>query len=270
MLTIYAMPKPFLGHIGVIQRNAIKSWTLLRPECEVILFGDEEGTAEVAKELGVKHYPDIKRNSFGTPLLNDLFDQAEKMASGNFLCFVNADIILMGDFLNALERVMRRKNLFLMVGRRWNVDIDEPLKFEEEWEEGLRLHVVKNGHQVNASSIDYFVFPKKFWDSMPPFAIGRPRYDNWMIFYAREKGRAVVDASPMVMAIHQNHDYSHVPKGQNNTWEGPEAEINKDLYGRDKPFYTLSDANLVLTKAWLRPNINIPSIKHILQKMIHR
>ena len=30
-LTIFAVPKPFEGHIDVIQRNAIRSWQRLRP-----------------------------------------------------------------------------------------------------------------------------------------------------------------------------------------------------------------------------------------------
>jgi hypothetical protein len=46
MLTIFAIPKPFRGHIGVIQRNAICSWLELRQACEIILLGDDEGTAE--------------------------------------------------------------------------------------------------------------------------------------------------------------------------------------------------------------------------------
>jgi len=37
MLTLFTIPKAFQGHTGVIQRNAIRSWTLLRPECEIIL-----------------------------------------------------------------------------------------------------------------------------------------------------------------------------------------------------------------------------------------
>ena len=41
MITIFSTPKPFRGHIGVIQRNALKSWTLLHPDVEMILFGDE-------------------------------------------------------------------------------------------------------------------------------------------------------------------------------------------------------------------------------------
>lgn len=264
------MPKPFQGHIGVIQRNAIKSWTLLRPACDVILFGNEEGTADAAKELGVRHFPDIKRNSFGTPLLNDLFEQAEKSAKNDFLCFVNSDIILMSDFIQSVRRVKEKRSRFLMVGRRWNIDIKEPLGFNPEWETELRSTVQKKGTLVSASSIDYFVFPKGFWGSVPPFAIGRPRYDNWMIYRARENGSAVIDATPVVMAVHQNHDYSHVPRGLNNSWEGPEAEINKDLYGRDKQFYTLNDSNWLLTKNWLRPTTNVPALKHRIQKIISR
>ena len=72
MLTIFATPKPFRGHFAVIQRNAIRSWTLLRPACEVILMGDEEGTAEIASEFSLRHIPDIGCNAYGTPLVSAL------------------------------------------------------------------------------------------------------------------------------------------------------------------------------------------------------
>ena len=54
-ITIFATPKKFDGHIGVIQRNAITSWTHIQPKPEVILFGTEPGTAELAAELGLRH-----------------------------------------------------------------------------------------------------------------------------------------------------------------------------------------------------------------------
>jgi hypothetical protein len=66
MLSILAFPKPFRGHIATIQRNAIGSWTRLRPQCEIFLFGDDEGTAEVAKEFSVCHVPEMARNEYGT------------------------------------------------------------------------------------------------------------------------------------------------------------------------------------------------------------
>ena len=62
MLTIFSIPKAFVGHIGVIQRNALKSWSLLEPRCEIIIFGDEEDIAEAAAETGAAHVPEIGRN----------------------------------------------------------------------------------------------------------------------------------------------------------------------------------------------------------------
>src|SRR5438876_11556063 len=102
MLTLFAIPKPFRGHIAVIQRNAIMSWTLLQPRPEVILFGDEEGTAEICRELGLRHAPAVERNEFGTPLLDDLFRKAEEQASYATLCYVNSDILLLDDFSKAV------------------------------------------------------------------------------------------------------------------------------------------------------------------------
>ena len=67
MLSIFAIPKPFQGEFNIIQRNAIKSWTLLLPKCEIILFGDEEGTKEIAKEFGTLYLPEVKKNEFSTP-----------------------------------------------------------------------------------------------------------------------------------------------------------------------------------------------------------
>ena len=87
------------------QRNAILSWTRLTPRPDIFLFGDEEGAAEIARELGLRHFPEVARNEFGTPLIDDLFSKAEKNASTPLVGYVNSDIILTDDFSAALERV---------------------------------------------------------------------------------------------------------------------------------------------------------------------
>ena len=61
MITFFTTAKPFVGHSGVIQRNALKSWTLVHPDAEVILFGDETGGAIAAKELGIRHEPHTEK-----------------------------------------------------------------------------------------------------------------------------------------------------------------------------------------------------------------
>ena len=50
VLTLFTVPKPFRGHVGDIQRNAIESWRALRPSVQVVLVGDEDGVAEAARD----------------------------------------------------------------------------------------------------------------------------------------------------------------------------------------------------------------------------
>lgn len=258
MLTIFSIPKPFIGHIGVIQRNAITSWTLLRPRPEVIIFGDEEGIQEICQSLGIRHVPNIARNEFGTPLLNDVFEKAKEMATDQ-LCYVNADILLMNDFMLAVRRVAEWRRPALLVGRRCDLDITEPLRFgDSSWEANLRTQAECSGTLRPTNWIDYFVFPNSLFEEIPPFAIGRTVWDNWLIWYAAHRGAVVVDATPSVLAIHQNHDYSHVVQGEDGIWKGEEARRNEELMGGPNRQWHIMNANFVLTpqgirRAWGKP-----------------
>ena len=80
MFTFFTTPKPFAGHIDVIQRNALRSWQRVHPDAEIILFGDDAGAAEVCRELGVRHVPQVRRNSHGTKYLAGIYDQAQELA----------------------------------------------------------------------------------------------------------------------------------------------------------------------------------------------
>lgn len=254
MITLFTTAKPFRGHIAVIQRNAIRSWTLLRPECEIILFGDDEGTAETAEEFEVRHVPEVARNEYGTPLMNDLFEKARRLATHGLLCYVNADIILMSDFTKAVERVARRKRRFLMVGQRWDLDVQEPLDFgASDWEARLRARVASDGKLHTFRGIDYFTFPRGLWGLIPPFAIGRTTFDNWLIYEVRNRGVAVIDATRVVMSVHQNH--AHVFEGTKwaKTREYPEAKRNLALAGGLSHTCRLRDATWLLTPRWLMP-----------------
>src|SRR5580658_2909782 len=163
------MPKPFEGHIGIIQRNAVTSWTRMSPRPEIILFGDETGTAQIAKELVVRHVPDVKRNEKGTPYLNDLFEKAQSLASHPAVCYVNADIILFDDFAAAAATVAAWRPVYLMAGRRRDIDITSPLDFSaENWAERLRRNVAARGKRRSVSWIDYFAFARGMYRDMPP------------------------------------------------------------------------------------------------------
>jgi hypothetical protein len=255
MLTFLTSPKPFRGHIGIIQRNAIQSWKHVHPNAEVFLFGDEEGTGEAARELAVRHAPQVKRNAFGTPYLASIFDGAREMTSNALLCYINCDILLLADFRAALERVAGLNSTFLMAGQRWDTEVTEPLDFSRaDWQAVLRQRALTANSQRAPRWIDYFVFSRDLYaQKTPPLVIGRAGFDNWMMWYARSSGAHVIDASQVVAAIHQNHDYSHHPEGEKGIYDGEEARQNF-AYMQGGCYATLENATHCLTLNGLRPN----------------
>src|SRR5262245_35658994 len=105
MITLFTLPKPFVGHIGMIQRNAIQSWTRLPGDIYILIFVDDEVTADVAAEFGIRHFPDVDVNEYGTPRMSGYFQQAEQAARHSLMCYVNADIVLFPDLLDAVSTV---------------------------------------------------------------------------------------------------------------------------------------------------------------------
>lgn len=262
MLTLFTTAKPFREHISVIQRNALQSWKLLRADVEVILFGDEEGSASVAKELGLRHEPEVAQNEHGTVLVNYMFQRAQQIANHDLICYVNCDIILAGDFRQGVERLLTWRKSFLMVGRRWDTDITEPLDFSDPaWGTRVISLAKSTGFQRLYYNIDYFVFTRGLYKEIPPFAIGRLAWDNWLVWKARELKAPVVDASAVVCAVHQNHDYSHHPLSTQGVWQGEEARRNLDLAAGGCQSRTIEDATYKLTSEgpikntwyWLAP-----------------
>jgi hypothetical protein len=248
MLTFFTTAKPFQGHSAVIQRNALKSWTLLHPDVEVILFGNDEGAAEVARELGIRHEPHAERHESGMKYLNYMFARAQQIARHGYLCYSNCDIVLMNDFWSAFEKTVGWRRDFLLIGQRWDTNVTEPIKFAgADWASSLRKLALTIGlHQV-PDFIDFFVFPKGLIDDMPPLILGRSYWDHWIVWKALSVGAPVLDCTPFVVPVHQNHDYGYHPGGKQGTNEDPLAIRNRELSGKGKHLRSILDATHILT-----------------------
>lgn len=273
MLTILTIPKPFAGQIGEIQRNALESWLALGRGVQIVLLGDEPGIADVAHETGVQHLGGMEKSKHGTPRLDSAFSLAEAVARFPLWSLVNADILLLDDFLPAVERVARTFRQFVMVGECRDLPVAGRRQLKEgAVREQLRRRALEEGRPRGYAALDYFVFPRGLFDPLPPFLIGRANFDNWLVWRARSRRHPVVDATRSVVAIHQSHDYSHVAGGRDEAYSGEEAEHNLLLAGvqnnpflRSDTFYTLDDATHKLYRRG-RPGPHLGSISRIRAK----
>jgi hypothetical protein len=256
MLTLFTTAKAFRGHIAIIQRNALKSWTLLDPQMQIILFGDDPGTAEAARDFGALYRPEAPKTPSGAMRLDYMFATAEELSPFGICCYVNCDIILMPDFLAALRRTQAAYSQFLMIGRRWDIAITQPLRFDSPaWQRELVAHVRQSAKQRTPDWIDYFAFSRGVYGSdLPPLAIGRLFWDNWLVWKAMAGGNAVVDVSQMVLAVHQNHDYNHHPQAEKGIWHGEDQRANFRLTGGYGHLRTIANATYVLTATGIARN----------------
>jgi hypothetical protein len=248
MVTVFTVPKPFRGRIGAIQRNAIESWLALGHGVQVVLVGDEEGVSPAARAAGVEHVGGLARNARGTPRLDSAFERAATVAKFPLWCFVNADILLLDDFLPAIERVATQFDEFLLIGECRDLDVGADVQLKDPAARAdMHALAADRGRLRGYAALDYFVFPQGLFDPMPPFLIGRACFDNWLVWRARDMNRPVVDATQHVVAIHQSHDYAHVRGGLDEAYGGPEARYNENLAGGREHIYSLHDATHRLT-----------------------
>jgi len=200
----------------------------------MILMGGEPGSEEAAGEFGAEVVAGVERSSKGTPLVSSLFRLAEERSgAGEVLAYVNTDIILMQDFIQAVGVCAGLGRGFLMVGRRWDLEVKEELDFGSAgWDQRLRERARREGRLHAASGLDYFVYRRGLWRDIPGFALGRFSWDNWLLAEAGRIGAMRIDASQTVMAIHQEHGYASTGFADAlEAQKSEEAEMNRRLAG---------------------------------------
>lgn len=253
-VSIFTIPKPFDGHTGIIQRNAIRSWLALGPRVEVLIGGDDAGVEQAALELGARHVGPLERSPQGTPRLDHLFELAHAQAQGDLLMYVNADIMLFPDLLLTIDQLQQSgADEYLAIGRR--LDFDQELEIDsstERWSEEFLRSARSQTKVAPAVCKDYFLFPRSLYRELPEFLVGRGNWDNWMVHQAKWSRVRVVDVTRSLTALHQNHDYAHLKRGRLEAYvTGDEARHNERV-GGGKHIVTGASANWELIDGGLR------------------
>jgi hypothetical protein len=227
-ITIFTTMKPFRGEFIRIQRNAIRSWLALEPTPEILVFGNDEGVAEVCSAFDLRHIPDTCTAPSGAPYLDDLFAKAQKLASRDLLCYINADIILLPHFMSVVGTVYSRFGQAIIacvpVNARIDFDLDttSPL-----WEDQVRKEI--NRRSISPVGADIFLFPRSFTWNPPKVVVGRWWWDCALLWRACTAQIPAIDVSATLVAIHQDHSYTTHPGSQNRITQTYDSKIQKEI-----------------------------------------
>ena len=203
-LTLFTVPRAFEAPYDIIQYNAIRSW--LEMDVEVMLLHEPgSNVPDVARELGLRSY-EIEVTDEGTPFLPSIFETAFAHAETPLTCYINADIIVLGPLAHAAALCAARFERFLMVGQRTDLDLrGGRLGFNGNWRGALQALIRERGELHAPCGIDYFCTPGNIWGEIPPFALGRAAWDNWLVARALRTSVPVVDVTADVTIVHQTH-----------------------------------------------------------------
>ena len=246
MITIFATPKNFEGEFKIIQENALSNWRTLSNQIEIFIMGDSIGAKEAAIRNNAKYIKDIPVTTHGTPTIPGLFQTAERFCHNNLLCYLNADMILPPNFMQIVKSLVKIKNKFLAVGHRWDIDIDYKINFKSE----KKLEKFWTDARINSirhpcTGIDYFVFKKGTFKCIPELVVGRPGWDNWLLWKTRHMRIPLIDLSENIFALHQNHSFKFAGyKNQANRDQSTESLKNKKIINKNT--LNLLDANYQL------------------------
>jgi hypothetical protein len=156
---------------------------------------------------------------------------------------------------------------FLLTGGRLDLAVHEELRFEPGWDQRLRAKAHSEGQPKGGWWLDYFVFRRGFAPTMPPFAIGRGCWDNWIVDEARRSGLPIVDASRAVTIVHQSHDYAHIPGRRGDLWWGVESDHNAALAaGRSS---SLQDATHFLARGRILRRYPLRTLRRVASRVKH-
>jgi hypothetical protein len=104
--------------------------------------------------------------------------------------------------------------------------------------------------------VDYLIFRNGFYRDIPPFAVGRTAWDNWLLWYHRKARVPLVTLTDRVLAIHQAHSTASDWKRLN---ESPEVKANRRLASYWQRSFTLADATHALTSEGIRSRRGLAS-----------
>ena len=202
MITIFSIPKPFINENKNIQINSIKNWSEIK-KSRIILFGNKDEDLNIPIEYKNLLIKSLGSNSYQTPLISDAFKNIKKESKDDIIIYTNCDIIFSEEInliINFISSNFQKLGNFLCYGRR------RDLSCELDYQNIKNKNFLINNSKLHSySGIDYLIYKKDAEFELPNFAVGRPGWDNWLVYNLFKKGFKLIDVTKVLNVYHQKH-----------------------------------------------------------------
>lgn len=189
-------------------RNALTSWTRLRPRPEIILLGEDSSVEDLATRYDAQPLQGVERNPLGHPSIASIYALAQEAATRPYVLDVNSDIILLPDLPLALEYTgtLVEDDHYTVVSGRCDGPIGGPVDFSDpSWPATIQHHIAAGPSDIGS---DIAVWPRGALQNVPDFSVGRAFWDGWrMRHFLEDLEMEMVDIGPLRLAVHQRHGH---------------------------------------------------------------
>ena len=207
LLTLFTTWKASMES-SYVYNNTVNVLSTMGQDIQPVIFLPEEDIAFYDPPKGWDVLPISASACGGAPVLKNMFLDAYKKFDSTFYGYVNADILFNKGILETLRtikssKVFNPKKSILISGRRFDIQLEKlgvkhistPMEVEE---------IVLKVSLQNGFAEDYFITTSTYpWQFMLDLVIGRPKYDNYLVYTSRIHKVLVIDASSTVIALHQ-------------------------------------------------------------------
>lgn len=259
-LLIVTTMKPMMDPFIIEQTNAVLSWTKLRLNPTIIVFGDDQGVAEFCAEHQIQNIPIVKKNPQGVVYINEIIKEGYNHMDGyDYIMYINADILLTDDFSDTLEAFHQQYpdvKSCLLTAVRFDVPTFSLIDYNDPNWRHFVMETFK-GKYSTPDGIDMFLHKKDNYANMPPFAVARAQFDSWMLDTGIKNFDMSVDMTKTVKIYHHFGKWYQGNKVVLRNWnliERTSYNDNLRLYNQNRhsfnnitqcPYYSISTGDSI-------------------------
>ena len=207
----------------------VRNWQSLEPYVIPVVFTNQHTVAEECRQKGWDVLPIKISANGGIPVLKFMFLDVISTYNTPFYGFGNSDILFTDSLIETLAWINVSVNLdkpVLIIGKRTNINY-VGAKETETWKK-LSAVASSRGKLFRGLAEDYFITSRFYpWKKIPEVVIGRPAFDNWLVYHTRKQNQTLIDATRTILAVHQTTKAGNI-EGQGR----PNSSYNRNLLKR--------------------------------------